>query len=202
MRPLDTGEFWDETRPTPDRALKRSGRRPLRANTRSPALSAFEPKAAPHRRFDLRAAGWLTIGFMSGVVSWHVIGFWGFVTETVLHEQAASPIAVAHTTSVPEGASPIVTGSIAVAAPEPLPACVALVNRHPSGGTVAAPCAEAARPLRDAGRNPRADRLPGAQERLQSSNAWPATANTEQAGLPVRSNGSFDEVDLNLSPPD
>lgn len=211
MRPLDTDEFWDSTvppmpipeLPAPASEDTRSanarrldadwhtiaptlmpppGSSPVHASKpfpeESPAQSLAHP-AVTRRLFDHSAVAWLAVGFVSGMISWHAVGFWNFVTETVLHEHAdATAIAVTQ----PAGAD-IVTGSISP--PEPPPAdCVALVQMTPAGRTAALPCATAPRPLRDAGRNPRADRLATSTERLQSTAAWPATSEPKTTSEP------------------
>ena len=48
------------------------------------------PLASPISRHLSPALLWGVLGFASGIVFWHVIGFWGFVSEVVLPAAPAS----------------------------------------------------------------------------------------------------------------
>ena len=140
--------------------------------------------------FDARAALWLTMGFIAGVIAWHAVGFWGFVSDTVL-QGTGHAHAVAWTPP-----APITTGSIASYTPQP-GACLALTLDRTSTTTSAAPCASDTQPMRDAGRRQRENRLSSAETRLQDRNAWPAT--TELYDAYPQAQLSESEFDLTLS---
>lgn len=48
--------------------------------------------AAAVRRPARGAALWATIGFVSGAVFWHAIGFWSFMSELVLNSKPATTV--------------------------------------------------------------------------------------------------------------
>lgn len=129
--------------------------------------------------FDSQAAVWLSTGFVAGMVSWHAIGFWGFVSASVLSSPTArEPVQIAahaapQASSLP---SQITTGSLPTFVPLP-GACMALTVDRTSGATVAQTCNLGDQPMRDAGRRRKADRLPGAEVRLQAPSVW-ASATT------------------------
>ena len=72
------------------------------------------------KSFDTSSAVWLSMGFISGMIAWHSVGFWGFVTEAVLQPGDRDyKIAVATTTPALEqplaGSArvPLTTGALA-----------------------------------------------------------------------------------------
>ena len=144
------------------------------------ALRLHGEAIATLRAFDHKAAVWLSLGFVSGMIAWHAVGFWGFVSEAVLHRSAQDAAIAAHTPARPfsGGDTSIVTGSLATFRPRP-GTCMALSIDRANGITSAAPCIEDNQSLRDAGRRRRADRLTGIENRLDDKTAW-ATA-TERA---------------------
>jgi hypothetical protein len=148
-------------------------------------LARLQTKAnAFFSSFDHKAALWVSTGFVAGMVSWHAIGFWGFVSETVLYRGERSvevvsaerprPIATKVVASVP-----ITTGSIATADERPS-ACMELIFNRSDGTTAASACGTSP-PFRDAGRGKRSDRLATAEARLQDKTAWSATTAVDPA---------------------
>jgi hypothetical protein len=132
------------------------------------------------RAFDHRAAVWLSLGFVSGMIAWHAVGFWSFVSEAVLHPSAqdAGIAALAPARSYSGGDTSIVTGSLPTFRPR-AGTCMALTIDRGNGITSAAPCIDDNQSLRDAGRRRRADRLTSIENRLDDKTTW-ATA-TERA---------------------
>ena len=152
------------------------------------------------RSFDVTAALWASTGFVAGVIAWHVIGFWGFVADTVLARgERTGPSAWVHPTAPHLSIdAPIVTGSLNTVAIKP-EACVALLIDRPTGDTSAAPCPADAQPLRDAGRQRRGNLGAGEHTRLEDSNkAW--AAGTELDGAAEKTAPELSEFDLTLSP--
>ncbi|NOT70220.1 MAG: hypothetical protein HOP09_02740 [Hyphomicrobium sp.] len=166
------------------------------------------------RSFDVHAAGWLSMGFVAGMVSWHAVGFWGFVSQSVLNGPGRSPAQIAaQPTTVTEktllqpaqvssslanasqtGTSQITTGSLPTFVPLP-GACMALTVDRTTGATVARTCDVGEQPMRDAGRRRKGDRMPGAEARLQEPTVW-ASATT---ATPVEN--ALTAQDLQAAPP-
>jgi hypothetical protein len=133
------------------------------------------------RDFDHRAAVWLSLGFVSGMIAWHAVGFWGFVSEAVLHRSAQdAAIAAKAADHHLSGDTSIVTGSLATFNPRP-GTCMALVIDRATGTTSAAPCNDDSQSLRDAGRRRRADRLTSIESRLEDKSAWAAATEAAPA---------------------
>ena len=155
--------------------------------------------------FDPKAALWLSMGFVAGMISWHAVGFWGFVSQAVLNggdhsvEIASTPAPPAARVS-PTATSPIVTGSLAPFA-APTGACMALAMNRSNGATSATKCSGDAEPFRDAGRGRRTDRLLSVDDRLQDKTAWTAATAVDQMApgerLPPPAPSDFD---LTISP--
>jgi hypothetical protein len=148
--------------------------------------------------FDTRAAVWLSSGFVAGMVAWHAVGFWGFVSDTVLKRtDRTTSIAWAAPSKIETTAtSSITTGSLASYTPEP-GTCLALTLNRDNATTTASPCSGSGAPMRDAGRHRRGDRLATAGSRLQDPNAW--TAATALNEGPQRDRSSDADFDLTLS---
>jgi hypothetical protein len=149
------------------------------------AIAQLQSKASAFLgSFDHKAALWVSTGFVAGMVSWHTIGFWGFVSEAVLYRgdrnvevvMAERPPAIA--TKV-VASVPITTGSITKADESP-GACMALIFDRTTGTTAATACGNSP-PFRDAGRGKRSDRLATAEARLQDKTAWSATTAVDPA---------------------
>lgn len=131
---------------------------------------------------------WGGLGFLAGMAAWHVIGFWGFVSDAVFNGGGAriveagrarqsAPLAGTLSTSPGKGGAPLGTDNAAAVTPTratagtPQP-CVAVALDRGGGHVSKEPCAPEA--LRDAGFNRRADRLV-LQPRLQDPAAWSGT---------------------------
>jgi hypothetical protein len=125
--------------------------------------------------FDVNAAAWLSMGFVCGVISWHAVGFWGFVSASVLHNTARPIDSVAAMLPQSQLApSPqITTGSLPSFHPKP-GACMALSIDHDTGATLSQHCNGGDTPLRDAGRRRRGDRLISVQARMNDAGKWAA----------------------------
>ena len=157
MRTLDFDQFWPfDPEPVGDTAIPP----PIPHVEAESSLQPVAPLATSHvtsatakyrrhartflRSFDAVAAAWVTLGFITGMMAWHAIGFWGFVSETVLahNDSGASSIWVAPTKLQHKAASPITTRQ---------GPCVALIIDRASGATTTAPCPNTSESLRDAG---------------------------------------------------
>jgi hypothetical protein len=148
--------------------------------------------------FDSQAALWLSLGFVAGMVAWHAVGFWGFVSNTVLNRetQRGSVAWQPPPRTDVKAANPITTGSLASYTPAP-GACSMLTLDRATGATVAARCNDSDQPMRDAGRHHRGDRLSSTAGRLQDSTVWAAT--TEPSDPSPSTGTTASDFDLTLS---
>lgn len=168
-----------------------------------PARSAVvdvpnHPASARIRR-DWTPLVWGGLGFMAGMLAWHVIGFWTFLSDVVLNANEtratrSGPVAARaqpHRTSkvAVKGAAVTDVASTAPVAAQKLAAslsgtaesgapppaetvCMTLALNRVAGTTAPAACAEeAVAGLRDSGFNRRADRL-AQRPRLQDPVVW------------------------------
>jgi hypothetical protein len=110
--------------------------------------------------------GWGLAGFVLGVVFWHFVGFWSFVSDVVFvgREDATPAPVVRRADSRPAGAARATAPGIA-------PHCVKLVMSRENGDTRAERCSLGEAQLVNAGTGVRADRAAAAQ-----SAGWTATA--------------------------
>jgi hypothetical protein len=133
---------------------------------------------------------WAGLGFFAGVLSWHFIGFWSFVSNVVLnaHDDRRGAIMIA---SIEKPGLPGNAPVTAEAAPRPAPVpaaavksaqpallCVALALDRAVGHVNKGTCPGDAASLRDAGFNRRSDRL-AMRPRLQDPVAWSGTTAVE-----------------------
>ncbi|MEQ1653603.1 MAG: hypothetical protein ABL897_14035 [Hyphomicrobium sp.] len=137
------------------------------------------------RTFDPQAAAWLSLGFMAGMVAWHAVGFWGFVSHAVLNgEPRSSSILIAAKRLPPTTpAAPLITGSLPSFKPQPN-ACLNLILDRETGSTLTNTCRIDDQPLRDAGRRQRGDRMPVPLARIDNTEVWTSatTAVVPEAG--------------------
>jgi hypothetical protein len=165
------------------------------------------------RGFDPKAAIWLSLGFVSGMVAWHAVGFWGFVSTAVLSGSdrpatiASAPApererSLVNFNSVvvvpPSGASDITTSSLATFVPQQTQ-CSALIRAPNARETSLTACPQDAAPLRDAGRRRRGDRLPSAEVRLHNASTWASTTETSSANERAPNEAGLNSSDFNLS---
>lgn len=196
------------------------------ATAASPA-KAEKPAAAPvlretHRtrkRRDFTPVLWGGAGFLAGVLAWHMVGFWVFVSDVVLN--ANNPRASTLEAFLPSFSSPAASQKVMSRIPEtsviPAPqtlnsatigtqfACVSLALDRAAGITNAQVCKGSNSDLRDAGFNRRTDRL-ALRPRLQDPVAWTDTTavqvsdaapsiSAEEEGLPPLSDADL-KLDL------
>lgn len=172
----------------------------------SSLVSHLKPALFVLRRFastfDERAAIYGSLGFISGVIVWHMVGFWSFVSDVVLHtpgveqDHPAFSAVAAPTASAPD----LTTGSIgqARAADKRLSAitqspCIALVLDRANGATRQAGCRNDGHEHKDAGHQKRAD-MATATPRLQNSTDWATGTELKPDAEKV----SFDTQDFSL----
>ncbi len=168
-----------------------------------PARSAIadvpnDPASVRNRR-DWTPLVWGGLGFIAGMLAWHVIGFWTFLSDVVLNANDARatrsvPVAArAQPQKTPKAAvkepattdaasmTPVtaqklaasLSGTAGTGPPSPAETvCMTLALNRAAGTTAPAACAEeAVAGLRDSGFNRRADRL-ALRPRLQDPVAW------------------------------
>lgn len=202
-----------ETAPTP------------RSAANEPSLTAREAMASqtePSKTWNLTPVIWGGSGFIAGMLAWHVVGFWSFVSNVVLNAndpraqtlEAFLPKLAPH--GVQQASRPVTDAGKALAQPaarqavrERKFACVALALDRGAGGTTVSACPQGTAHLRDAGFNKRADKLT-LKPRLQDPVAWTGTtavqvsAAAEEAPEQAPSNahsaesGTLSESDLKL----
>lgn len=198
--------------------------RPLAAPMDAPALAVSLPplpQEKPPGRWNLTPLIWGGSGFIAGMLAWHVVGFWSFVSNVVLNAndpraqtlEAFLPKLAPH--GVQQASRPMAATGKALTQPaarqavsERKFACVALALDRSSSGTKLTTCSEGTAQLRDAGFNKRTDKL-ALKPRLQDPVAWTgatavqvseaATAAPEQ-DHPSES-GTLSESDLKLDLP-
>lgn len=164
------------------------------------------------KSFDPQAAVWLSVGFMAGMAAWHAVGFWGFVSDTVLNgpdrgSQISSHMPATPTASIPGSikttpvksmqVDQITTGSLQTFSPR-AGACMALTRDLMTGETSAVACDGDTQPMRDAGRRRRGDRLTTAGSRMQDQTAWRAA--TALDDIAPEAPPLEKDFDLTLSP--
>lgn len=197
--------------------------RPLAAAKEAPALTVSAPPASqsePRERWNLTPLIWGGSGFVAGMLAWHVVGFWSFVSNVVLNANdpraqtleaflpKLAPQGVQSSRSVAEVGKTLTHPAARQAASERKFACVALALDRDAGGTKLTLCPEGTAQLRDAGFNKRTDKL-ALKPRLQDPVAWTgATAvqvSDAASAAPDQGNsaesGTLSESDLKLDLP-
>lgn len=158
----------------------------IATSMRTASTPAQREPAAPRKRRDFTPAIWGGLGFVAGVLVWHAVGFWSFVSDAVLN--ANDPRAHGLEAFVPGLPAPAqkamsrIPESAVIPAPAAFKnatagtqfACVALTLDRSAGITNAKACTRSAGELRDAGFNRRSDRLV-LRPRLQDPVAWTGT---------------------------
>jgi len=117
---------------------------------------------------------WGGIGFCAGVLAWHLVGFWGFLTSLVQHHEPVAVSAPSAPLAVTAArASTVATAGTAKAA-DP---CVTLRIDRNTGDIQRDPCSAGA--LKDAGFVKRTDRLTQ-KPRMEDAAAWSDTTAVQQ----------------------
>ncbi len=134
---------------------------------------------------------WGGLGFITGILAWHVIGFWGFVSTIVFNQDGVVEQAAAER---PTRTVPAVAGYARVAYRADPQFCVSLVLDRATGQTQPAACLGDIEPLRDAGRQKRGNSLV-ANNLPVEQNAW-STATAVDAAPPAI--GTLEPKDFDL----
>ncbi len=167
---------------------------------RSAVADAANDSPLARVRRDWTPLVWGGLGFMAGMLAWHVIGFWTFMSDVVLNANdtrtvtRGGPVAARAPSQKTPKAAVKETAATGVASTAPVTAhklaaslsgtagtgpppsaetvCMTLALNRAAGTTAPAACAEeAVAGLRDSGFNRRADRL-ALRPRLQDPVAW------------------------------
>lgn len=165
-----------------------------------PVIEPAAPMPGKSKRRSLGPLLWGGLGFVSGMLAWHVIGFWIFVSDVVLKGGEGNLKAEE---SLP-GLASLSSGKIVVRAPSPAKPvpdsdaarCVELVMNRQSGETRSIPCSASAQTMRDAGFDRHRDRaflLP----RLQDASAWSNTTAVNPEVIEARD--LFNPGDVNVN---
>ena len=134
---------------------------------------------------------WGGLGFITGILAWHVIGFWGFVSTVVFNQDGVVEQAALER---PTRTVPAVAGYARVAYKADPKFCVSLVLDRATGQTQPAACLGDTEPLRDAGRQKRGNSLV-ANNLPVEPNSW-STATAVDA-VPAES-GTLEPKDFDL----
>jgi len=158
----------------------------------------FAADVLPHRRY----AGpvlWSSLGFIAGMLVWHLVGFWSFVTDVVdSRVEPKQPLAAVAALPAKKlaGQLPQTTSGRETAGADPL-RCVSLTIDRALGDTRKAACTEASA-LRDAGFAAKADRV-SATPRLQDPGQWSNSTAVEASNIETGTLRA-DDVDLAIKP--
>lgn len=138
---------------------------------------------------------WAGFGFVAGMLAWHVIGFWSFVSDVTFNDQARTAAA---SSGGPQRSAAVFSHKPNTSSDNPRNRnCVALAIDRTSGDAKPGACPVDDKPLADAGRTPRDD-LAFSKPRLQDPQIWAGVTAVE----PEISPESIDEsaVDLTIRP--
>lgn len=200
MRTLDLDQYWPGANDTgksagPDAGAAPADDKPGGAEVPAVEFSGVQPQSNAAAR-DLRAPViWGGLGFVAGMLAWHVIGFWSFVSDVAFNDDA-------RTAAAPSG-NP--QQSVAVIGHKPRSRgenisnrnCLALAIDRTSGDAKPGACPVDDKPLADAGRT-RRDDLAFSKPRLQDPQIWADVTAVEPENMPE----SIDEsaFDLTIRP--
>ncbi len=153
---------------------------------------ARRPTASERARFTAPLL-WCALGFLSGAIFWHVVGFWGFVSTAVFEGDKARPQIAAGTTPLETGSIDTRKAAATAAKTSPVKsvlACAALTLDRSSGQTSMSACSANAWHLRHTGDSRRQDRQlavgnPGTAK-ASSVAGWATTAEDIGADLTIR----------------
>jgi hypothetical protein len=159
---------------------------------------------------------WGGLGFVAGILAWHLLGFWTFVAKVVNDPPTASErVAIARperrlqelpalqNAGPPKANAQLTTGSLqpstAVLFSLDPKNCQSLVLDRQTGQTRLEPCPENTRTMRDAGRQRRGDLAANRARNLDSA-AW---AQGTAIGVSTENGGTLlpGDFDLAITPP-
>lgn len=112
---------------------------------------------------------WGGLGFVAGMLAWHVIGFWSFVSDVTFNDHARTATA---SSGSPQRSAADLSHKPNTRSDNPSNRnCVALAIDRASGDAIPGACPADDKPLADAGRTPRDD-LAFSKPRLQDPQIW------------------------------
>lgn len=121
------------------------------------------------------ALTWVALGFLSGALFWHVVGFWGFVSGVVLNTDGQTATWSRPTTL----ASKI---SLATTSPEQR-SCSQAVRVRDGDTALLEPCSDRWTPILALGHRDRQDKLGVGETAPNPENSETMTVNEDEAGL-------------------
>lgn len=212
MRTLDLDQFWPQAARLLDAAaVPPDGERapapshgPESVSVLNQPIEVAETVAPPPAKpLDRSPLVWSGLGFVAGMITWHFIGFWSFVSNVVYTGEPVPQIVTGSISNAGNSADPA-PGSLVVKA-DPAK-CIVLEIDRALGEARPSACTAALEPLRDAGYRRRSDRA-YARPRLQDPNIWAGTTAVETAAAvtevaPASRDASLDisEFDLEIKP--
>ncbi|MGQ0456495.1 MAG: hypothetical protein ACT4OU_05480 [Hyphomicrobium sp.] len=175
---------------------------PISAETLEPARLRWGAAARDAIASDRAAAACAAIGFFTGAIAWHFVGFWSFVTAIAFNGDVRDHQAPAHAggAAVPHRGG-IVTGSIARPEEGSASGCIALAIDRFNGGIQPGPCDEATGdPVRAGAAARKGDRsLTSFSERIERDIDRASTPNTSDGDAAITpSTPQIDDADFDL----
>jgi hypothetical protein len=196
MRTLDLDQYWPDANASKKSARPEGGA----ANTAGDQsgdvgvtaieLSGVLPQssaAGPDRRTPVI---WGGLGFLAGMLAWHVIGFWSFVSDVAFNDDART---AAGSSGRAQRSATVVRHNPSTRGDNPSNRnCVALAIDRTSGDAKPGACPVHEEPLADAGRIRRED-LAFSKPRLQDPQIWVnATAVEPEVAADAIDESAFD----------
>jgi len=132
------------------------------------------------RRPGWPALAWGGLGFASGIVFWHFVGFWSFVSDVVFKAEPSASYAAYPREQAPSAdrrkPQTTVYGGIPAAEPSQARACTRLRLDRNTARTTALPCDEPPLPVAGAPVARRWSQAPPAPDRAREARRAPAVA--------------------------
>jgi hypothetical protein len=187
MRTLDLDQYWpsaaaSEKSARPEGgAANAAGDEPGDASVTAIELSGDLPKFSTATRDRKTPVIWGGLGFLAGMLAWHVIGFWSFVSDVAFNDDART---VAGSSARAQRSAAVVSHKPSTRGDNPSNRnCVALAIDRTSGDAKPGACPVDNKPLADAGRT-RRDDLAFSKPRLQDPQVWAGVTAVEAENAP------------------
>ena len=200
MRTLDLDQYWPSANASEKFAGKDDGAangddRLGGAEVNAIELSGVQPQSSAAALDRRTPFIWGGLGFVAGMLAWHVIGFWSFVSDVAFNGDARTAAA---SSGSEQRSAAVHSHKPGTRGDSPSNQnCVALAINRTSGDAKPGACPVDEKPLADAGRTPRDD-LAFSKPRLQDPQIWAGVTAVEPEIMP----DSIDEsaFDLTIRP--
>ena len=200
MRTLDLDQYWpsanaSEKHARQDDGAANAGDRPGGADVTVVELSSVHQQFSAAARDRRTPVIWAGLGFVAGMLAWHVIGFWSFISDVAFNDSARTAAA---SSGRPQRSAAVHSHKLGMRGVNPSNRnCLALAIDRTSGDAKPGACPVDETPLADAGRT-RRDDLAFSKPRLQDPQIWADVTAVEPENAPE----SIDEsaFDLTIRP--